>query len=141
MKDKKRTLQDFLSDEPESKEEMNSEASIPSLLFKARNDAHITHLMNRDKTMATHKALEAFYEEVVDLADGFIETSLVWYPVSDICVEESCCIKNPVEYFKNLYSQIDTLRVQYKESFLQNQIDEMQTLISQTIYRLTYMTT
>ena len=81
MKDKKRTLQDFLSDEPESKEEMNSEASIPSLLFKARNDAHITHLMNRDKTMATHKALEAFYEEVVDLADGFIETSLVWYPV------------------------------------------------------------
>ena len=51
------------------------------------------------------------------------------------------CIKNPVEYFKNLYSQIDTLRVQYKESFLQNQIDEMQTLISQTIYRLTYMTT
>ena len=60
---------------------------------------------------------------------------------NDICVEESCCIKNPVEYFKNLYSQIDTLRVQYKESFLQNQIDEMQTLISQTIYRLTYMTT
>ena len=26
-------------------------------------------------------------------------------------------------------------------TFLQNQIDEMQTLISQTIYRLTYMTT
>lgn len=140
MQDKKRTLQDFLSDEPESKKEMKSEVSIPSLLFKARNDAHITHLMNKDRTMATHKALEAFYEEVVDLADGFIETSLVWYPVDDICVEESCCIDNPVDYFKNLYATIDKLRVQYKESFLQNQIDEMQTLISQTIYRLTYMT-
>lgn len=41
MQDKKRTLQDFLSDEPESKKEMKSEASIPSLLFKARNDANI----------------------------------------------------------------------------------------------------
>ena len=42
---------------------------------------------------------------------------------------------------KDLYSQIDKLRSKYKETFLQNQIDEMQTLISQTIYRLTYMTT
>lgn len=42
---------------------------------------------------------------------------------------------------KDLYLQIDKLRGKYKESFLQNQIDEMQTLISQTIYRLTYMTT
>lgn len=42
---------------------------------------------------------------------------------------------------KDLSSQIDKLRSKYKETFLQNQIDEMQTLISQTIYRLTYMTT
>ena len=131
----------FTSDEKESKKKMSSEVTIPALLFKARNDAHITHLMNKDRTMATHKALEAFYEEVLDLADGFIETSLVWYPVDDICVKESCCIKNPTQYFKDLYSQIDKLRSKYKETFLQNQIDEMQTLISQTIYRLTYMTT
>ena len=130
-------IEDYLKD----KNEINNEISIPSLLFKARNDAHITHLLNKDRVMATHKALESFYEGIVDLADGFIETSLVWYPVDDICVEESCCIKNPVEYFKNLYKSIDTLRVKYKESFLQNQIDEVQTLISQTIYRLTYMTT
>ena len=33
-------------------------------------------------------------------------------------------------------AQIDKLRGKYKETFLQNQIDEMQTLISRTIYRL-----
>ena len=131
----------FTSDEKESKKEMSSKVTIPALLFKARNDAHITHLMNKDRTIATHKALEAFYEEVIDLVDGFIETSLVWYPVDDIYVEESCCIKNPTQYFRDLYTQIDKLRRKYKETFLQNQIDEMQTLISQTIYRLTYMTT
>ena len=131
----------FTSDKEEGKKEMSSEVTIPALLFKARNDAHITHLMNKDRTIATHKALEAFYEEVIDLVDGFIETSLVWYPVDDIRVEESCCIKNPTQYFKDLYSQIDKLRSKYKETFLQNQIDEMQTLISHTIYRLTYITT
>ena len=41
----------------------------------------------------------------------------------------------------SLFTSIDKLRGKYKETFLQNQIDEMQTLISQTIYRLTYMTT
>lgn len=141
LKDLSSLFDDDYQEEKETSSEMKSETSIAGLLFKARNDAHITHLMNKDRTMATHKALEAFYDAVVDLADGFIETSLVWYPVDDICVEESCCIKNPVQYFKNLYAQIEKLRGQYKESFLQNQIDEMQTLISETIYRLTYMTT
>lgn len=141
MDKKTLTLKDLLSDEKESVKEKKEEMSIPSLLFKARNDAHITHLLNKDKTMATHKALEAFYEAIIDLADGFIETSLVWYPVNDICVEESCCISNPVDYFKNLYSQINKLRRKYIESFLQNQIDEIQALITQTIYRLIYMIT
>lgn len=136
-----KNISSLFGDEKESKSESKSEMSIPSLLFKARNDAHITHLLNRDKTLATHKALESFYEEVVDLVDGFIETSLVLYPMDDIHVEESHCIMNPVQYFKTLYSQVDKLRVKYKESFLQNQIDEMQTLITQTIYRLTYITT
>lgn len=135
-----KNLSSLFGNDMDDKQE-RSELSIPSLLFKARNDAHITHLLNKDRTIATHKALESFYTEVVDLADGFIETSLVLYPVSDIHVESSCCIKNPAEYFKNLYTTIDKLRGKYKESFLQNQIDEMQTLVSETIYRLTYMTT
>ena len=50
----------FNSDKKENKKEMSSENTIPSLLFKARNDAHITHLMNKDRIRATHKALEAF---------------------------------------------------------------------------------
>ncbi len=80
------------------------QTNLPALLFKARNDAHITHLLNRDGTLATHKALQKFYEELIDLIDGFIETSLILYPVADICVEESCCIADPKAYFKDLYS-------------------------------------
>lgn len=114
--------------------------TIPELLFKSRNDAHITHLLNRDKTLATHIALEKYYEEILDLADTFIESSLPLYPVKDICVAESCCIDNPLDYFQSLYKEIDKLRSKYKESFLQNQIDEVQALVNHTIYRLKYIT-
>lgn len=141
IKDLSSLFDDDYRKEKETSVGMQSKVSIASLLLKARNDAHITHLLNKDRTMATHVALEAFYNGVVDLTDVFIETSLVYYPVDDICVEESCCIKNPVQYFKNLYAQIEKLRGQYKESFLQGQIDEIQTLITETIYKLTYITT
>ena len=117
----------------------NKEECIISLLLKSRNDVHITHLLNKSKLMAPHKALETYYENITDLIDTFTETSLVWYPKDSIEVGESCCIDNPEQYFRELYNKIQILRVKYKESFLQNQIDEVQTLISQTLYRLIYM--
>ena len=62
------------------------------------------------------------------------------YPASDIVVEKSCKIDNPITYFKSLYSSIDNLRNSVKETFLQNQIDTILQEISHTIYRLTYIT-
>ena len=56
-------------------------------------------------------------------------------------VEESEIITNPLQYFKNLYNTIQTERVSIKESFLQNQIDEMSQLIAHTLYRLKNITT
>ena len=122
------------TDIPSGKEEC-----IISLLLKSRNDVHITHLLNKSKLMSPHKALETYYDSITDLIDTFTETSLVWYPKDSIEVGESCCIDNPEQYFRELYNKIQILRVKYKESFLQNQIDEVQTLISQTLYRLIYM--
>lgn len=136
----KKSISDLFNSS-ENKEEMLENSNIFSILFKARNDAHITHLLNKDKTLATHKALEIFYEEILDLLDSFIETSLYIYPVTDIEVGESKCIPNPLSYFEKLYKIIDNERKVYKESFLQNQVDEIQSLISQTIYRLKYITT
>lgn len=123
-------------DEIESKKEKKSESTIPSILFKAQIDAKITHLLQKDKTFATHNAMGMFYDEVGDLIDTFVETQMGLYPLSEICVEESCCIQNPLQYFTALYKTIDTIRKPIKESFLQNQVDEIQALISHTLYRL-----
>lgn len=116
--------------------------TIPALLFKARTDAHLTHLRQKDKTLATHGALEMFYDGVLDLIDTYVETSM---GVDDTFileeVEESEIITNPLQYFKDLYNTIQTERVSIKESFLQNQIDEMSQLVAHTLYRLKNITT
>jgi len=125
-------------------EEVKSSASVKStretiatLLFKAKTDAHLTHLKQKDKTLATHNAMSIFYEGVGDLIDTYVETSM---GIDDtFCLDEvpeSMVIANPLAYFKNLYNAISVAREVVKESFLQNQIDTMQELIAHTLYRI-----
>jgi hypothetical protein len=128
-------------DDDEFKEEESSVKStrgtIPALLLKARTDAHLTHLRQKDKTLATHNAMSIFYEGVLDLVDTYIETSM---GIDDSFileeVDESEIIENPLEYFKALYDTIAVAREVVKESFIQNQIDTMQELIAHTLYRI-----
>lgn len=114
----------------------DNENTIPSILFKAQLDAKITHLLQKDKTLARHNAMGMFYDEIGDKIDTFVETYMGIYSIEEICSEKSCCIKEPIKYFQDLYNQIEVLRKAIKETFLQNQIDEVQQLIAHTLYRL-----
>ena len=134
-------LVNILDDDDEFKEEESSVEStrgtIPALLLKARTDAHLTHLRQKDKTLATHNAMSIFYEGILNLVDTYIETSM---GIDDSFileeVDESEIIENPLEYFKALYDTIAVAREVVKESFIQNQIDTMQELIAHTLYRI-----
>lgn len=120
----------------------NTRGTIPALLLKARTDAHLTHLRQKDKTLALHNAMSIFYDSVGDLVDTYIETSM---GIDDSFtleeVDESEVISNPLVYFKGLYNTIQAERVNIKETFLQNQIDEMCQLIAHTLYRIKNITT
>lgn len=137
-------LEDDMDDMPimKSSSKMNNRGTIPALLLKARTDAHLTHLRQKDKTLALHNAMSIFYEAVGDMADTYIETSM---GIDDSFVleevDESEVITNPLAYFKNLYNTIQAERTNIKETFLQNQIDEMSQLIAHTLYRLKNITT
>jgi hypothetical protein len=116
--------------------------TIAALLLKARTDVHLTHLLQKDKTLATHNAMSIFYEGVLDLVDTYVETSMGIDDTFKLTeVEESMAITNPLAYFKNLYNTISVERQVIKESFLQNQIDTMQELIAHTLYRIKNITT
>lgn len=111
--------------------------TIAALLFKAKTDAHLTHLKQKDKTLATHNAMSIFYEGIGGLIDTYVETSM---GIDDtFCLDEvpeSMVIANPLAYFKNLYNAVSVAREVVKESFLQSQIDLMQELIAHTLYRI-----
>jgi hypothetical protein len=111
--------------------------TIATLLMKAKTDAHLTHLKQKDKTLATHNAMSIFYEGIGDLVDTYVETSM---GIDDtFCLDEvpeSMVIANPLAYFKNLYNAISVAREAVKESFLQSQIDLMQELVAHTLYRI-----
>lgn len=135
-----KNLASMLDDDMEettSSASKNTRGTIPALLLKARTDAHLTHLRQKDKTLALHNAMSMFYDSVGDLVDTYIETSM---GIDDSFtleeVDESEVISNPLVYFKGLYNTIQVERANIKETFLQNQIDEMSQLIAHTLYRL-----
>jgi hypothetical protein len=133
---------DDMMEETTSKSVKGKRETIAALLLKARTDVHLTHLLQKDKTLATHNAMSIFYEGVLDLVDTYVETSMGIDDTFKLTeVDESMAIANPLAYFKNLYNTISVEREAIKESFLQNQIDTMQELIAHTLYRIKNITT
>jgi hypothetical protein len=128
---------DDMMENTSSSSKKGKRETIAALLFKAKTDAHLTHLKQKDKTLATHNAMSIFYEGIGDLVDTYVETSM---GIDDtFCLDEvpeSMVIANPLAYFKNLYNAISVAREAVKESFLQSQIDLMQELVAHTLYRI-----
>ena len=51
----------------------NKYVQVVNLLFNTRTNAHIAHLQTR--SFSAHKALNEFYDGVLDIADSFAEAS------------------------------------------------------------------
>ena len=88
-----------------------------------------------------HKALNKFYDGILGLTDGLVES------VSGIYGRpERYQIDNPIDYkdsdqvvkyFKKMYDTIQEERKEiYKETWVQNQVDEIAQLFAETLYLL-----
>lgn len=110
-----------------------------SLLFKAKEDAHITHIEQRVKSSAIHEAMGIFYDSLDGLLDTFAETVMAVHGQLSISFSASV-MQNPLQYMESLYNKIDEAKSMYTETWILNQIDEMQQLTAHTLYRLKYVT-
>jgi len=88
-----------------------------------------------------HKALENYYEKVIELIDELVESvSGIYgrprgYKSYEIIVYKE---DNVFPYFTNLYSFVEENRKNvFQESWIQNKIDEIAFLVARTIYMLT----
>lgn len=139
MAEVKKSLASFFGEEPGGTKEKSSKSccieDLVGLLFKARNDAHISHLLQKDKTLARHNAFSTFYDEILPLTDTLCESYMGLNEVSSIKVPESSEITTPVEYFKSLYAKVEEVKKERSEGYLLNQFDSINQLIAQTLYR------
>ena len=111
-----------------------------SVLNSAKQQAIFWH--NQTEVYSEHRTLNGFYEKIVDLLDGLVESTAgiygrpKGYEAHDFVDWTST--DDTIQYFKNLYEYVQSERGSlYKETWIQNQIDEIAAQIAQTIYLLT----
>lgn len=111
-----------------------------STLNSAKQQSIFWH--NQTTEYPAHKTLNGFYDEIVGLLDGLVESTAGIYgrPQGYSVVEPTdwTSTDDTIVYFQNLYKYVEeTRKGLYSESWIQNQIDEISALIAQTIYLLT----
>jgi hypothetical protein len=115
-------------------------AKFISTLLGSREQAHIFHLQT--PSYAAHKALQGYYEDIVDLIDAYVEAFqgrygiLKGYTLPTQVYEDDSALK----YFMGLQSFVDGIRGQLpQDGELNNTVDEISALISGTIYKLKFL--
>lgn len=125
----------------EQKEIKSNCEEMVSKLLHSRTQSHVFHLQTNSHS--EHKALEGYYDEIVDLIDGITESYqgkygiIKGYETYDIIDYDDNL--QVVEYFKKLEGDVQNLRKFFKESYLQNEIDNVEKLINTTVYKLKYL--
>lgn len=110
--------------------------SLVQKMFEARQVAHIHHLQT--KSYSQHKALNSFYDDILELADEFTETYQGQYGIlsgyGSIDVKET-----DIEEYLNDCAKIFVVgkeSLNEKDSHLKNIMDEVIALTYRTIYKI-----
>jgi hypothetical protein len=115
---------------------MNIENFISTLL-SSRTQSHIYHLQT--SSYSAHKALQKYYEGVVDLVDQYVEAYQGKYDIiqgykGTVQFRED---NNFVMYFTALRLYIERSRPKLpQDDELLNILDDIMTLVNSTIYKL-----
>ena len=117
---------------------------LASVFFHSRTQAHVFHTRVKGTgALALHLALETYYTEIVPLIDGLIESyqgmhGLIEY--KDVKgVDNNAEKENIINYFTKLCTYLEAARKNKKlqYSWMQNDIDNIATLLYSTKYKLT----
>ena len=116
---------------------------LASLFFHSRTQAHVFHLRVKGPgAYAAHVALNGYYDEIVGLIDGLVESyqgknGLIEFQDVD-GIDNNAAIDNIIKYFDKLIAALDKLRKGEKlqDTWIQNQLDNVSELLYSTKYKL-----
>lgn len=109
-------------------------AKAIGIMFAGRTATHILHL--KTKSFAEHKALNEFYDEIVDLADDLAEAAQGEYGLLDIPFVNLTVGKDSTAFLKDQLAELDKIMAGVDEDYLMNIYQEVQKLYRSTIYKL-----
>ena len=138
---KKRGL---LSEQEDTEKKSGSLTEMLSILLHSRNQIHIFHLQtDSQSSFAEHSALRGYYDEIGDLIDGLVESYQGKHGIikgySSGKIEDYKSGEQVITYLEKIDSVIEKNRKSVKESYIQNQIDEVQTLLYSTLYKMKFL--
>lgn len=114
---------------------------LVSTLLESRTQAHVFHWQTKGPgSFAMHTALQAYYEGIIPLVDGLVESYqgkigiVTGYASPEKFADLST--GNVLKYFKALAIFVEKTHGKFKETWIQNQIDTISELIYSTIYKL-----
>jgi hypothetical protein len=110
--------------------------SIPQLVAELLESVTIIHKFHLiSKSYSEHKALGSFYGKIGDFADSLFET-FAWRNNSIEIPKANINDSDPINYLEKLANFVEQTRLVENFSDLQNQMDEVKTLIYGTLYKL-----
>ena len=109
----------------EQKEGKNGEfAEMISLLLHSRTQTHTLHLQT--DSFSEHTALNGYYDGIVDLVDGLVESFQGKYGIiggyTSYDIEGYKSTEATIKYLQGLCGKVDGLRDCCEDSYIQNQI-------------------
>lgn len=116
-------------------------ADFIGTLFLARDVAHSVHLNTRN--FSKHKALNIFYDRIIDVADDFAESyqgrhGLIG-PISLMSAKKTT---NIIEFLEESLADVERMRYEFidkDDTALQNLIDAIVEVYLRTLYKLRFL--
>jgi len=125
----------------QQKESKSSFVVLVSRLLDSQRQIHIFHLQT--KSFAEHKALKDYYDAIGDLVDSLVESFQGKYGIvtgwKSFQAEDYTGGEQVISYLKSLVDYNAQVRTSIKDSYIQNQLDEVETLLQSTIYKLRFL--
>ena len=127
--------------------EKNSDSDFAEMISKLNTSSiqvHIFHWQVKGQgSYAAHQAFGSYYEAIPGIIDGLVESYQGKYGL----IENFTCdgvknfenVQSSVDYFADLMEMVNEKRKSVKDSYLQNQIDEVIELITSTMYKLRFL--
>lgn len=125
-----------LANSVSGKSGMEDVAKLIGTLFMSRTYSHMAHL--KTGSFSQHKALNEFYDGIVDLTDELAEASQGLFGKLDVpYINLMGNINDPIGGMQAHLKAVEKLAMSCEEEYLKNIFQEIQALYRKTIYLLT----